>query len=128
MTGWNHMMSRSQSGLIGVILGAVSILLAMGGASADKLDDIKARGRLIVGVTESSPPFSYRDGENGIVVAPGDAGSLRDAISTLVGDAPLRAQLGAPAREAVAPYTYDAMADAFSLALATAIRPSPTGP
>jgi len=67
MTGWNHMMSRSQSGLIGVILGAVSILLAMGGASADKLDDIKARGRLIVGVTESSPPFSYRDGDNGIV-------------------------------------------------------------
>jgi glycosyltransferase involved in cell wall biosynthesis len=69
-----------------------------------------------------------RDGENGIVVAPGDAGSLRDAISTLVGDAPLRAQLGAAAREAVAPYTYDAMADAFSLALATAIKPSPTGP
>jgi polar amino acid transport system substrate-binding protein len=38
-----------------------------GGASADKLDDIKARGRLLVGATESSPPFSYRDGDNGIV-------------------------------------------------------------
>jgi polar amino acid transport system substrate-binding protein len=38
-----------------------------GGASADKLDDIKARGRLLVGATQSSPPFSYRDGENGIV-------------------------------------------------------------
>jgi polar amino acid transport system substrate-binding protein len=36
-------------------------------ASADKLDDIKARGQLIVGVTESSPPFSFRDDEKGIV-------------------------------------------------------------
>jgi polar amino acid transport system substrate-binding protein len=49
-------------------LGGVAVLLlAAGGAHADKLDDIKARGRLLVGVTESSPPFSYRDGENGVV-------------------------------------------------------------
>ena len=36
-------------------------------ASAGKLDAIKARGKLFVGVTESSPPFSYRDGGKGIV-------------------------------------------------------------
>ncbi len=36
-------------------------------AAADKLDAIKARGKLLVGVTESSPPFSYRDDGNGIV-------------------------------------------------------------
>ena len=36
-------------------------------ARADKLDDIKARGKLLVGVTESSPPFSYRDAAKGIV-------------------------------------------------------------
>jgi polar amino acid transport system substrate-binding protein len=36
-------------------------------AAADKLSDIKARGRLLVGVTETSPPFSFRDGGNGIV-------------------------------------------------------------
>lgn len=36
-------------------------------ANAGKLDDIKARGKLLVGVTESSPPFSYRDGAKGIV-------------------------------------------------------------
>jgi polar amino acid transport system substrate-binding protein len=36
-------------------------------ARADELDDIKARGTLIVGVSESSPPFSFRDGEHGIV-------------------------------------------------------------
>jgi len=37
------------------------------GKDADKLDAIKARGKLLVGVTESSPPFSYRDGAKGIV-------------------------------------------------------------
>src|ERR1700733_4997700 len=36
-------------------------------ASADKLDDIKARGQLLVGVTESSPPFSYLVPGKGIV-------------------------------------------------------------
>ena len=36
-------------------------------AAADKLADIKARGRLLIGVTESSPPFSFRDGGKGIV-------------------------------------------------------------
>ena len=36
-------------------------------ASADKLDDVKARGRLLVGVTESSPPFSYLVPGKGIV-------------------------------------------------------------
>jgi polar amino acid transport system substrate-binding protein len=34
---------------------------------ADKLDDIKARGTLVVGVAEASPPFSFRDGDKGIV-------------------------------------------------------------
>ena len=48
----------------------VSAVLAIGltaPAAADKLDDIKARGRLLVGVTESSPPFSFRDDGKGIV-------------------------------------------------------------
>jgi polar amino acid transport system substrate-binding protein len=35
--------------------------------AADKIDDIYARGRLIVGVTETSPPFSFRDGGDGII-------------------------------------------------------------
>jgi glycosyltransferase involved in cell wall biosynthesis len=69
-----------------------------------------------------------RDGESGLVVTPGDAGALARAISQLLRDAPLRSRLGAAAREAVAPYTYDAMADAFGRALAKAMRRSPTGP
>jgi polar amino acid transport system substrate-binding protein len=36
-------------------------------AMADKLDDIKSRGKLIIGVAETSPPFSFRDGERGVV-------------------------------------------------------------
>ena len=36
-------------------------------ATADKLDDINARGRLIVGVTESSPPFSFGEAGKGII-------------------------------------------------------------
>jgi polar amino acid transport system substrate-binding protein len=34
---------------------------------AGKLDEIVARGSLLVGVSESSPPFSFRDGARGIV-------------------------------------------------------------
>src|SRR5258707_15524265 len=30
-------------------------------SSADKLDDIKASGDLVIGVAEASPPFSFRE-------------------------------------------------------------------
>ncbi len=51
-----------------VLLTAITILLALSAkANADKLDDIMARGRLLVGVTESSPPFSFRKAGQGIV-------------------------------------------------------------
>jgi polar amino acid transport system substrate-binding protein len=51
-----------------LVAGAVCIVMSVGGAAAaDRLEEVKARGRLIVGVTESSPPFSFRDGERGIV-------------------------------------------------------------
>src|SRR5580704_3480323 len=50
-------------------------------AVADKLDDIKDRGSLIIGVTESSPPFSFRSADGNIVgydvdLADGVAASL----------------------------------------------------
>ena len=28
-------------------------------AAADRLDDVKARGKLIVGVSDTTPPFSF---------------------------------------------------------------------
>jgi glycosyltransferase involved in cell wall biosynthesis len=66
-----------------------------------------------------------RDGENGLVVAPGDARALAGAIDRVLTDPTLRARLGAAARRDVAPYSYDAMAAAFDRALATALgRPA----
>ena len=61
-----------------------------------------------------------RGGETGIVVAPGDPIALARAINLVVGDRALRERLGAAARQAVQPYTYDAMADAVDRALAAA--------
>lgn len=49
--------------LVGVALSLASVAPAV----ADKLDVIKARGRLLVGVSESSPPFSFREPGKGIV-------------------------------------------------------------
>jgi polar amino acid transport system substrate-binding protein len=49
------------------VAGIVFPLVLTVTASADKLDDIKARGRLLVGVTESSPPFSFLEPGKGIV-------------------------------------------------------------
>ena len=39
-----------------------------------------------------------RDGETGVVVPPGDAGALREALRTLLGDAARRAEMGRRAR------------------------------
>jgi len=61
-----------------------------------------------------------RDGETGLVVAPGDPAALAAAIDRLLADPALTARLGAAARDAAAPYTYAAMADAFDRALAAA--------
>jgi glycosyltransferase involved in cell wall biosynthesis len=69
-----------------------------------------------------------RDGETGLVIAAGDPVALAGAIERLLSDAELRVSLGGAAARAVASYTYEAMAAAFDRALATAIRPSPTGP
>ncbi|MGA8616532.1 MAG: transporter substrate-binding domain-containing protein [Xanthobacteraceae bacterium] len=53
--------------LLLALVGTAPPLLLAAPAAADKLDDIKARGKLLVGVTETSPPFSFRDDGKGIV-------------------------------------------------------------
>jgi glycosyltransferase involved in cell wall biosynthesis len=68
-----------------------------------------------------------RHGETGWVVSPGDADALAGALRRLLGDAALRARLGAAGRVAVAPYTPVAMADAFGAALALARARRPRG-
>jgi polar amino acid transport system substrate-binding protein len=48
------------------VLAALCLVLATPLFAADKLDEIKSRGRVLVGVSDTSPPFSAR--ENGKVV------------------------------------------------------------
>jgi polar amino acid transport system substrate-binding protein len=61
-------MPRSVMALLVLVLASAALpLLIAVPAAADKLDDIKARGKLLIGVTETSPPFSFRDGGKGIV-------------------------------------------------------------
>lgn len=61
-------MRRKPAVAFGLIAAGIALPLALTlPARADKLDAIKARGKLLIGVTASSPPFSYRDGGNGIV-------------------------------------------------------------
>ena len=45
-----------------LFLSAAVLLGLTGIAAADKLDEIKARGKLLVGNSETSPPFSSREG------------------------------------------------------------------
>jgi glycosyltransferase involved in cell wall biosynthesis len=61
-----------------------------------------------------------RHAETGWVVPPEEPQALAQAIDRLLGDEHLRACLGAAAREAVRPYTYEAMVAAFDRALAAA--------
>jgi rhamnosyl/mannosyltransferase len=62
----------------------------------------------------SGVPWVNRHEETGLVVPPGDAFALRQAIETLVADAPLRSRLGAAGAARVrSDFTLDRMADRF---------------
>jgi polar amino acid transport system substrate-binding protein len=50
---------------IGALVSAL-LLVLLATPAADKLDDVKARGKLVVGVSDTTPPFSFRK-------QPGDA-------------------------------------------------------
>src|SRR5262249_46878082 len=59
--------TTTMSGPIAKALLSAALLLGVAGsAAADKLDEIKARGKLLIGNSDTSPPFSSR--ENGKVV------------------------------------------------------------
>jgi glycosyltransferase involved in cell wall biosynthesis len=66
-----------------------------------------------------------RGGETGFVIPPGDATALARSINLVVGNDALRKRLGAAARQAVQPYTYEAMAAAFDRALAVGFDRAP---
>ena len=85
-------------------------------------NEAMGQGRPVVATTAVGAVAGglVRDGQSGLVVAPGDPAALADAVNRLLRDRALRERLGAGARAAVAPYTYEAMADGIGRALAAA--------
>jgi glycosyltransferase involved in cell wall biosynthesis len=79
-------------------------------ASPLKLFEYMAAGLAIVATSLPSVEEVLRDGENGLLVAPGDAAGLADALLRLIGDPALRDRLGAAARSAAAQYSWRARA------------------
>lgn len=69
-----------------------------------------AAGIPVVSSAVGGMPESVRDGENGLLVPPGDPGALADAIGRLLADPALRRRLGQRGREIVeSEFTVDAM-------------------
>ncbi|KAB2916649.1 MAG: glycosyltransferase family 4 protein [Hyphomicrobiaceae bacterium] len=64
-----------------------------------------------------------RHGIDGLIVPPGDAGALAEALARLAGDAPLRRRLGTAARERVLQgYTVRAVREAVRIAYARCLQ------
>jgi glycosyltransferase involved in cell wall biosynthesis len=57
-----------------------------------------SRGKPVIGTNHGGHPDMIVDGENGLLVPPGDVDALAAAMQALVDDAELRAKLGAAAR------------------------------
>jgi len=73
-----------------------------------------ASGRAVVASRVAGIPDVVRDGENGLLVPPGNPGALADALSRLAADAPLRERLGRAARRtAETRLSWDVAVDAF---------------
>ena len=79
-----------------------------------------AMGKAVIATRTTGQTDVITDGENGLVVAPGDVAGWREAILRLRGDAPLRARLGQSARRWV---EENATLDLWADRLASAISP-----
>jgi glycosyltransferase involved in cell wall biosynthesis len=78
-----------------------------------------ACGRPAVSTPIGAIPEAVRDGETGILVPPRDAAALADALARLMGDAALRARMGAAAHAyAQANFGIDRMLDGMEAVFA----------
>ena len=69
-----------------------------------------AAGVALVGTRAGGIPEIVRDGENGLLVSPGSASELAEAIHRLLGDPTLRQELGRRGQALVdREFTHDAM-------------------
>jgi glycosyltransferase involved in cell wall biosynthesis len=64
--------------------------------------EAQCRGRAVIGSRVDGIPDLVRDGENGLLVEPGDAAALAEALVRVLADRGLATKLGAAAREGVA--------------------------
>jgi len=62
------------------------------------------RGRPVVATRVGGIPDLVRDGENGLLVEPGDTARLADALIRILSDSPLAERLAARARESAEPW------------------------
>ena len=61
-------MFEPKSGPATMALVLAALLLLASPASADRLDEVKARGKLVVGVSDTTPPFSFKKaGDNKVI-------------------------------------------------------------
>src|SRR5262245_5687315 len=51
-----------------IALGLAAILAWAAPAAADRLDEVKARGKVIVGVSDTTPPFSFKEPDGARIV------------------------------------------------------------
>lgn len=75
------------------------VLPSRGDAVPHVILEAMASGLPIVATRVGAIPDLIEDGVNGLLVNPGDATALGDALAILAADAPLRARLGAAGRE-----------------------------
>jgi glycosyltransferase involved in cell wall biosynthesis len=88
-----------------------------------------ASGRPVVATTTGGIVDMIADGENGLLVPPGDDHKLAEAMAQLLNDADLRARLAADARERVQRFTASAVAERLEAVYArVAPRNSGTSP
>ena len=71
-------------------------------------------------VVSDLPVFAETLGDGALRVAPGDAAGLADALVRIAGDAALRSELGAAARQAAVRYDWGRSAEAMHAVLAAA--------
>ncbi|MFL5617271.1 MAG: glycosyltransferase family 4 protein [Gemmatimonadaceae bacterium] len=69
-----------------------------------------SQGTPVVGSAVSGIPEMVTDGENGLLVAPGDARALASAVTRLLTDEPLRCRLSAGAATSASRFSLDAAA------------------
>jgi glycosyltransferase involved in cell wall biosynthesis len=86
-----------------------------------KLLELMAAGLPVVGSRVGQMSEYIRDGESGLLAAPGEPAALARGAIALLNDAALRARLANGARHAVAAFAWDALAPAAERAYRLAV-------